>query len=174
MYIHCNYDPDHMCMLPGRGSPCWTVPTWQFGLWTAWCRWCRLPPFWTWWCMTAAWAGGCPSPAPRQSSTSIPPLTTLVSGDGSTNSRLIHRGGKWVLLKCFNTAFVWLHHFVLLNRRYLLAESWNCALNLLGVSERGKFLPVYLIYFFQGLEVEKNWRWLNTKKDCLSRTCSAY
>lgn len=33
--------------------------------------------------------------------------------------------------------------FVLWNRCYLLAEIWNCALNLLWVSERGKFLTLF-------------------------------
>lgn len=32
---------------------------------------------------------------------------------------------------------------VLWNRCYLLAEIWNCALNLLWVSERGKFLTLF-------------------------------
>lgn len=100
---HCDNDPDHMCLLPGRGSLCWTVPTWRFGLWTVWCRWCLLLPSWMWLCTTAAWAGGCPSPAPHQSSTLTPPLTTLVSGDNLTNLGCFPKGGELVLITCFSS-----------------------------------------------------------------------
>lgn len=33
-------------------------------------------------------------------------------------------------------------------RCYLFAQLWNCALNMLWVSERGKFLVVHLIIVF--------------------------
>lgn len=38
-------------------------------------------------------------------------------------------------------------------RCYLFAQLWNCALNMLWVSERGKFLVVHLIIvlFFVGV-----------------------
>lgn len=68
-------------LLSERASLCKIVPTWQFGLWTPWFRWCLHMSSWMWWCTTAAWAGACPSPAPRQNSTLTPPHITLVGVD---------------------------------------------------------------------------------------------
>lgn len=123
-WIYCDSAFHYACvLLSERGSLCKIVHTWQFGLWTQWCRWCLHMSSLMRWCMTAAWAGACPSPAPHQNSTLTLPHITLVGVD-TCNIELFSRSMSFCqVVPGIAVAFLCCSGFCLCG--YVQTFSWN-------------------------------------------------
>lgn len=123
-YYCCDSAFHYACvLLSERGSLCKIVHTWQFGLWTQWCRWCLHMSSLMRWCMTAAWAGACPSPAPHQNSTLTLPHITLVGVD-TCNIELFSRSMSFCqVVPGIAVAFLCCSGFCLCG--YVQTFSWN-------------------------------------------------